>query len=317
MGEDIREEIIEFCHHVKELADFSLEKVIRMIGIGKSRFYDWHKRRGVPNKHNGKIPRKHWILSEEVRAIIAYCKDKREEGYRRLCYMMIDENIAFVSPSTTYRVLKEHDLLNRWMVPGKTAKGDGFQQPDRIHRDWHTDIAYVNILGTFFFLITILDGFSRKVLHHELRANMKEYDVELTIQKAREKYPDANPIIISDNGPQYISKDFKIFIRESGLRHIRTSVNHPQSNGKLERFHKTIKTEKIRRSSFVNAKDAREQVNCYIKYYNEERLHSALYYLTPQEVFEGKMEKRLAERKEKLDTAREERCKMFQNRLSA
>lgn len=288
-----------------------------MIGIGKSRFYDWQKRRGIPNKHNGKIPRKHWLLSEEVKAIVAYCEDKREEGYRRLCYMMIDENVAFVSPATTYRVLKKHDLLNRWMVPGKTTKGDGFQQPDRIHRDWHTDIAYVNILGTFFFLITVLDGFSRKVLHHELRANMKEYDVELTIQKAREKYPDADPIIISDNGPQYISKDFKIFIRESGLKHIRTSVRHPQSNGKLERFHKSIKTEKIRVSSFLNAKDAREQVSDYIRYYNEQRLHSAIYYLTPKEVFEGKMGKRLAERKEKLDTAREERCKKFQNRLSA
>jgi transposase InsO family protein len=186
-----------------------------------------------------------------------------------------------------------------------------------IHKDWHTDIAYVNILGTFFFLITVLDGYSRKVLHHELRSNMEEYDVEIVLQRAKEFYPDAKPAIITDNGSQYVSKDFKSFIKENGLKQIRTSVRHPQSNGKIERFHKTIKTEKIRTTAMISVEDARKKISDYIEYYNTKRLHSGIYYLTPQEVFEGKMEERLAERQAKLDNEKKQRMEGIESRLSA
>ena len=122
-----------------------------------------------------------------------------------------------------------------------------------------------------------------------------------------EKYPDARPRLISDNGSQFVSKDFKEYLRECHLKHVRTSVNYPQSNGKLERFHRTVKEEAIRKQSYVSLEDARRQVDAYIRCYNEERLHSALYYLTPKEVFEGRMEERLAERQFKLDQAAEKR----------
>ena len=172
-------------------------------------------------------------------------------------------------------------------------------------------------MGTFFFLMTILDGFSRMVIHHELRSHMEEYDVEVTIQRALEKYPEAKPNIITDNGSQYISKDFKEFVRVSGLNHIRTSIRYPQSNIKIERFHKTIKQEKIRKSSMISIGDARKQIEEFICYYNEERLHSSIYYLTPKEVFEGHMKKRLNKRQEKLDTTRARRYRIAENRLSA
>jgi transposase InsO family protein len=231
--------------------------------------------------------------------------------------MMIDEDVAYVSPATTYRILKLEGLLNTWAVPMKTQKGNGFVQPKKIHQDWHTDIAYVNILGTFFFLITVMEGFSRMILHHELRAHMQEYDVEMVIQRAIEKYPEAKANLISDNGPQYISRDFKEFIRESGLNHVKISVGYPQSNGKLERFHKTIKEEKIRKTAMLNIDDAQNHIDSFIAYYNEERLHSGIYYLTPKEVFDGKMEERIAERQKKLDTARERRARIAESRLSA
>ena len=260
-------------------------------------------RTGYPNRHNGQIPRYFWILPEERDAILNYCKDKLEEGYRRLTYMMLDEDIVAVSPSTTYRVLKGAVMLMRWSKPKSVSSGKGFHQPSGVHEHWHIDISYVNVQGSFMFLVTVMDGYSRMIFHHELRKSMEQYVVQLTLQRAVEKYPNTRPILISDNAKQFIAKDFKEYLRMCGLKHVRTSLRYPQSNGKMERFYGTLKSEAVRRQSYLSIEDARRQISGYIQYYNEKRLHSAIYYLTPKEMFEGIMEKRLDERQRKLDQA--------------
>lgn len=132
-----------------------------------------------------------------------------------MTFRMLDPDVAAVSPSTTYRVLAGADVIDRWSkTPSK--KGTGFVQLLHPHEHWHVDIAYLNILGTFYYLCSVLDGASRAIVHHEIREAMREADVELVLQRAREKYPDARPRIISDNGPQFIARDFKEFIRVSG-----------------------------------------------------------------------------------------------------
>ncbi|MHB2153826.1 IS3 family transposase [Calditrichota bacterium GD2] len=288
-------------------------ELIKWLRIPRSRYYDWKKRQGIPNHHNGQIPKSHWILPEEELLIVNYCSGRLIDGYRRETYKMIDENVVAVSPSTVYRVLKKHGLLNRWNPPKEPSR-KGFIQPLRVHDHWHIDISYLNVLGTFLFLITVLDGASRYVVHHEVRSSMTGYDVELTIEKALEKFPEARPRIISDNGSQFTSKEFKEYMRQKGLNHVRTSVAHPQSNGKLERFHGTIKQESIRKRSYVSIEDAREQIDDYITYYNTKRLHSAIYYLTPEDVLLGRTEERLKERQQKLDAARAHRLKLNQER---
>lgn len=292
-----------YVERMSELTDYSRRELIELIGIHPGRYYAWKKRRGRFNRHNGRIPKSHWILAEERQAIIDYCSDKLEEGYRRLTYMMLDEDAAAVSPSTTYRILKKADLLNRWSRSQASEK-PGFKQPIAVHQHWHVDISYVNILGTIFFLITVLDGKSRYVVAHDLRARMSEYDVEVVIQKARDKYPEARPRIISDNGPQFISKDFKEFIHCSGFKHVRTRPYYPQSNGKLERFHATIKGEEIRRKSYLSIEDARARIAKYIEHYNCRRLNSAVHYLTPEDVLRGRVGQGLEERQRKLEQAK-------------
>jgi len=287
--------------------------LIQHLGISPSRFYDWNQRLGQPNHHNGQVPKKHWILPQERSAIIDYCQDKIEQGYRRLTYMMLDDNIVAVSPSTTYRILKDEGLLNRWQ-PMTTVKKRGFDQPQQVHQHWHIDISFVNILSTFCFLISLLDGCSRYIVHHELRTNMTETDVEITIERAREKFPNVNPRIISDNGPQFVSKEFKEYIRSCQLEHVFTSPYHPQSNGKLERFYRTIKSEEIRKNSYLTLEDARKRIEQYIIYYNTVRLHSAIYYLTPEDVLLGRTKQRLKQRQDKLDQAkiyREQQIKLM------
>lgn len=286
-----------------------VNKLLGLIGISSSKYYSWVDRLDQINNHNGIIPKKHWILNWEREAIISYAQTHMGEGYRRLTYMMIDDNIVAVSPSTTYRVLKSAGLLNRWNKVKKSSKGNGFDQPVLPHQHWHTDIKYVNFRGTFLFLISVIDGYSRYIVHHELRMNMQEFDVEITVQRALEKYPFAKPRLITDNGSQFISKDFAEYLKQAGLQHIRTSIAYPQSNGKIERYHRTIHEECLRTKSLIDLDDARKQIAEFIDYYNTKRLHSSLFYLTPNDFLNRTITEKLEARIVKLQLAKKARQK--------
>jgi len=284
-----------------------VNKLLGMMSLSSSKYYSWIDRFEQPNNHNCIIPKNHWILDWEREAIINYAGTHVGEGYRRLTYMMIDDDIAAVSPSTTYRVLKSAGLLNRWNKVKKSSKGTGFEQPIKLHQHWHTDIKYVNFRGTFLFLISVIDGYSRYIVHHELRMNMQEFDIEITIQRALEKYPLARPRLITDNGSQFISKDFAQYIKQVGLQHIRTSIAYPQSNGKIERYHRTIHQECLMTTSLIDLDDARKQIAEYIDYYNTKRLHSSLFYLTPDDFMNGRVDEKINLRNTKLQQAKKAR----------
>lgn len=252
------------------------------------------------------MPRDTWIEPAERQAILDFHDRNPLEGYRRLTFMMLDQNIVAVSPSTTYRVLSAAGKLDRWRR-GPSTKGTGFVQPLTPHEHWHIDVAYLNITGTFYYLCSLLDGASRAIVHWEIREAMTETDVECILQRAREKYPEAKPRIISDNGPQFMAKDFKEFIRVAGMTHVRTSPRYPQSNGKIERWHKTLKGDAIRLTPPSSLGDARRIVERFVAHYNGVRLHSALGYVTPEDVLAGRAEEIWAERDRKLEAARDAR----------
>lgn len=276
------------------------------------RYNDWKERFGLPNQHNGKIPRDFWLEPWEVQKIIAFKKAHPEIGYRLMTYLMMDEDVVAVSPATTYRILRLNNLISVWNYKSSGSKKKGFDQPLKAHEHWHIDISYINYHGTFLFLITVLDGFSRFVVHHDLRTNMQEYDAEVVLQRALEKYPDENPRLITDNGSQFIAKDFKRFLKASNLEHVRTSVNYPQSNGKIEAWHKTIKSECIRKQSFLSLEDARSIVKDYVNEYNFERLHSGIGYIIPFDKLSGKAKNIFKERDRKLEKARKRRKEKVQ-----
>jgi putative transposase len=219
---------------------------------------------------------------------------------------MLDDDVAAASPATVYRVLKSADRLRR-PSPGNDRKGKGFHQPSGPHRHWHIDFSHLNVCGTFYHICSVLDGYSRYVVHWEIRESMTEADVEIILQRARERFPQARPRIISDNGPQFIARDFKEFIALCGMTHVRTSPYYPQSNGKLERYHRTIKADGIRPHTPLNLADARRVVSRFVTHYNEVRLHSAIQYVTPADKLAGRAEEILAARDAKLTAAREAR----------
>jgi len=300
---DLRDRIVDYIKAVKQETNLAYDWLLKKAGISRSRFYDWCKRYGKSNEHNGKIPRDHWVTPEEVELIIQWFTKHPFDGYRRCCYMMMDADIVAVSPATTYRVLSNAGLLNNRKVhPSK--KGTGFVQPLKAHDDWHIDISYINCSGTFYYLCSVLDGFSRSIIHYELKEQMKEADVELIIQRALEKHTDVHPKIISDNGPQFIARDFKDYIRLAGMTHVRTSPYYPQSNGKLERYHKSIKTECIRPKCAETKEEAEQNIEEFVQYYNNKRLHSAIGYITPKQMLDGQQQSIFKQREIKLATAR-------------
>ncbi|MCJ7738654.1 MAG: DDE-type integrase/transposase/recombinase, partial [Anaerolineae bacterium] len=189
-----------------------------------------------------------------------------------------------------------------------TKKGQGFHQPLAAHHHWHIDMAYINICGTFYYLCTLLDGYSRYVVHWKIRESMTEADVEVILQRAREKFPEARPRIISDNGPQFIAKGFKEYIRICGMTHVRTSPYYPQSKGKIERWHRSVKSECIRPTTPLSLEDARRVVRKLVTVYNTQRLHSAIGYVTPQDKLEGREALIFVERNRKLTEARDARA---------
>ena len=307
MPHDTRDQVVDFVRSWAEKCDLPRSRFLPWIGIGSSKFHDWIGRFGKVNEHNAWVPRDHWLIDDEKERIRAFARSQPLEGYRRLTFMMLDADVVACSPTSVYRVLKAAGLLSG-QTPRVTKKGTGFVQPLEPHQHWHVDISYLNIAGTLYFLCSVLDGCSRCNVHWEIREKMEETDVQTIIQRAREKVPGVNPRIISDNGPQFIAKDFKEFIRISGMTHVRTSPYYPQSNGKIERWHKTLKGDCIRVKTPLSLEDARRIVADWIAYYNEVRLHSAIGYVTPRARLEGRHLEICKERDRKLAAARERRA---------
>ncbi|MEL6898245.1 MAG: IS3 family transposase [Planctomycetota bacterium] len=298
--------MVDYVNKWGAKTNFKAKELITMIGVSKSTYHHWKGRYGKPNEHNGKVPRDWWLTPDEKKAIVDYYDQHPLEGYRRLTYMMLDADVVAASPATVYRILKEAGRMGKRSTKA-SRKGKGFHQPTEAHQHWHIDISYINAGGTFYYLITVMDGFSRVIVHHDLRESMKEFDVEVVLQGAREKHPDATPRIISDNGPQFLAGDFKSFIRQSGMTHVRTSPYYPQSNGKLERWHSSLKQECVRPSAPRDGDEARQKIAAYVEHYNTERLDSAIGYITPADRMAGKTEEIQQARDRKLETARQRR----------
>jgi len=311
---DTRDQVIDFARRWSERTEIATGQFIRWLGVGSSKFYDWQSRYGKVNEHNGWVPRDFWLEEWEKRAIVEFHDHYPLEGYRRLTFMMLDANVVAVSPASVWRVLHQAGRLSRWKSKS-SSKGKGFQQPLSPHQHWHVDISYVNLAGTFYYLCSLLDGYSRYLVHWDIRASMTEAEIEINLQRAREQFPEAMPRIISDNGPQFIARDFKEFIRLCGMTHVRTSPFYPQSNGKVERWHQSLKAECVRPGVPLSIEEALRLVGRYVDHYNRVRLHSAIGYVTPVDKLEGREQQIFAERDRRLEEARWQRQLRHQETL--
>jgi putative transposase len=221
--------------------------------------------------------------------------------------------VAFLSESSVYRILDEAELLARWRR--HRSAGTAPAKPTRQHERWHTDLMYLRIADSWYFLVTVLDAYSRYVVHWELLTSMVAADVRLVIQAALER-TGAHPKIVTDNGAQFTAKEFKDLVRRFTLEHIRIRTYHPESNGLVERFHRSTRAA-IDDHAIANLAQARLIIAAWVQHYNEERLHAGLGYLPPAEFYRGNPDARRAERQAKLQKAKLKRQRINQERLKA
>lgn len=306
MPHDLRDQLIDFVRHYSALTERPPAWFLSRIPLSARKYQRWRERYGRANEHNALVPRDHWIEPQERQAIERFALEYPLEGYRRLTFMMLDRDIVAVSPSTTYRVLRQAGLLQPWNQK-PSRKGQGFVQPFQPHEHWHTDFSYLNLGGTFYYLCAVLDGCSRVILAWDIRRQMQESDAEIVLQKAREAHPEAHPRVITDRGSQFVGRDFQTFIRLWQTSHVLCSPHYPQSNGKLERFHRTLKEQAIRPKTPLTIDDAKRIVGQFIDHYNTSRLHSALGYIAPTDRLASRHTTIFAARDQKLETARQAR----------
>jgi putative transposase len=189
---DPRDQVIDFVRRWNERTEIATQRLVRWLGVASSKFYDWQSRYGQVNEPKGWVPRDFWLEAWEKRAILDFYDRYPREGYRRLTFMRLDADVVAVSPASVWRVLHRAGRLARWNRK-PSSKGQGFQQPPGPHQHWHVDISYLHLAGTFYYRCSVLDGYSRYLVHWEIREVMTEAEVEIILQRAREKFPQATP----------------------------------------------------------------------------------------------------------------------------
>lgn len=307
MPPEKREMIVNDLNIQRARTGYPIEQLLRLYGISPSTYYGWFNGdKSVKTERPKRSKNYMALLPEEIKAVQNFRFENPEEGYRKLTWMMVDQNIAFITEISVYRLLKRLNILSMG-ISGDKADKEYKDKPFFVHHHWHTDIAYIKIRGVFYYLIMMLDGYSRFLLNWELMTDMTEFSVSLFVQETREKYPERKPLLIMDNGTQFISKDFKDMLSEIDLHPVHTKRNHPQTNGKIERLNGTVKTEAIRKNSPVTHKEACSILNDYQYRYNYQRLHAGIQYLRPADVFFGRDKQLLNERKMKILVARQNR----------
>lgn len=289
-----------------ERSGYSLRRVLRLYGIKRSTWYSWQRfAEYVPPapRFNDRS-----LLPEEVERILNFRDLHPDVGYRKFTWMMNDARVVYAAEAAVYQALKKHDRLTGWKKADSSGTEKEYRhKPTAVHEHWHTDIAYVKIQGIFYFLIMALDGFSRYLLHWDLMTDMQGDSVELFIQEVKDKYPHAKPKLIHDNGGQFISHDFKKLISRLDIQDVRTRRNHPQTNGKAERFVGLVRQEALRPSCPDSYGEAWEIIKRYEYCYNHQRLHAGIQFVRPADRFYGRHLEILNQRRQRLAGARAHR----------
>ena len=310
---EVKAELLTVVADTQARTGWTVRRILPHLGLSKARYREWTKRAASASLVDRRpvAPLRDGILLEEKNAVIAYALAHPREGYRRLTWQMVDADVAYLSESSVYRILRDAELLARWRR--STSGGTAPAKPTRPHDRWHTDLMYLRIADSWYFLVTVIDAYSRYVVHWELLTTMTATDVRLVIQQALET-TGAQPRLVTDNGAQFTAAEFKDLVRRFALEHIRIRTYHPESNGLVERFHRSTR-EALEDQAIRNLAQARTIIAEWVRHYHAERLHAGLHYLTPAEFYRGDPGARLGERRAKLENAKRERQRINEERL--
>jgi transposase InsO family protein len=286
------------------------------LGIARRSYYRWLKEEAWAKTRPAETPRPvtlYEALSEEQHAVLAYARKHPTLRHRELAWRMVDEDVAYLSPSTVYRILKRANLVcpSRRRTKRKRALEERASRPDQ---RWSTDLMQVQVGERVYPMVAFLDEYSRYIVHHEILLSMDGLSVSTAAQRAIETLPRGSdgkpavtPEIRSDNGSCYISKEFRVVLTENGLGHHRIQPHCPEENGLMERANRTLREGLEGEDEPANLLEAQPMMGRIVRRYNQTRLHSALGYLPPAEFYRGDPAARFEERRRKLFQARHHR----------
>jgi len=289
-----------------------LTTVLAQLGLAPATFYRWCWRAEEGQLADRLVaPQRRVLLPtpEEVAAVCAFALQYSALGYKRLTWAMVDRDLACLRPYQVYRILQERQLLRRRPQPPVEAlpRPPAAERPDQV---WHVDLMYVYVPPRWYYLVDILDAYSRFLVHWSLNLTMTADTVTLTVQQALDTLAhrrDNEPKIVHDHGSQFLSQEWRTFIEGARVTDIKTRVAHPESNGLLERLHRTHREEGLIGAEAADYYQALEDMASWGHYYNHERPHSALGCLYPADYYRGDPASRLAERERKLSEALSQR----------
>lgn len=303
-SEEEKRVLLNTVARAQEQSDQPLSWTLAELGLTRSVYYDWLEKAETGSlADHVVVPRSPLAaLPEEIEAVVAYAKVRPRDGYRRLAWMMVDEDVVYLAPSTVYRILDKHDLLYRWKRP---EPGQGRRVPEATYPNevWHIDLMYLWVRGRWYFLVTILDSYSRYIVHWELALSMRAEEIAEITAIALERVHGKKPRIVRDNGSQFVAKEWREVMRYFEVEEIPIRARHPESNGRIERYHRSVREEAFGDTEVEDLYRAKDLLAEWVRYYNEERLHSALEYLRPVDYYLGNPQALLAERKRKLREA--------------
>jgi len=302
---------------IVEQSELGVKRTLSSLGISRSTFYSWYNRY-LDEGYEGLAARKpkrrsHWnrIPDKERTKVINLALELTEYSARELAWFITDTQKWFISESSVYRILKLAGLISPPTHDLIKAADEFTNKTKRINEMWQTDFTYFKVFGWgWYYLSTIIDDYSRYIIHWELCKNMTREDVERNINKALEKTgipKKQRPVLLSDNGSCYVAQELGEFMNQKGMKHIRGRAHHPQTQGKIERYHRSLKNV-IKLDVYYFPEQLEEQLEAFVDHYNNSRYHESIDNLTPADVYFGRSKKILNNREQtKIRTLKKRR----------
>lgn len=309
-----------------EASGFNITQSLKKLDIPKSTYYRWKakfKRQGKSGLiDKSSKPHRQWnkLLPGEKEIILEVASKYPELSAREVSYHITDTQNFSVCETTVYYVLKEQGLIRPQVVESFPAKKEYSYKPKKVNEQWQTDATYMLVKNWgWYYLISVLDDYSRKILAWELRSAMTAEDFSEVVERACE-YAHKTvglftmPKLVSDRGPALISEPFGDYLETKGIGHILASPYHPETNGKIERYHRSLK-EQINLITWDEPSKLEAEISDFIHYYNSERYHESLGNVTPDDVYFGHRDA-IVKRRKKIQLETLERRKFFNQILT-
>jgi transposase InsO family protein len=313
---ELQQQVHGEVQQTKERSGWPVSRTLAALGVSRTSYYRWLREEKWAQEGRRSEPvrpvQAYEALPEEQEAVLAYARRHAELRHRELAWRMVDEDVACLSTSTVYRILKTANLVCPWRRRRKRRREEE-EKASRPDQRWGTDLLHVKVKERTYYLVCFLDEYSRYVVHHELLLGMDGPSVSVAAQAALERLPrgeDGRPLsapeIRTDNGSGYVSKEFRGVLAEHGLVHHRIKPHCPEENGLVERAYRTFR-EALEEQELTDLLQAQEVLAQVVRWYNENRLHSALGYLRPVDYYRGEPAVLHEARRQKLRAARHRR----------